>query len=151
VTVRVCEQVAVAAPPEAVWDAVVDWERQGEWVAFTTVSAEPGGHGVGERLTAVTRLGPVGFVDPMEVTGWDPPRRVDVRHLGRVVRGTATFRVEPAPGGARFSWVEDVEIPFGRAGLVGFRVAEPLVRLLLRRSLRRMARQLEARRRPGGG
>ena len=33
---------------------------------------------------------------------FDPPHRVDVRHLGRVVRGTGTFLVEPAPGGAWF-------------------------------------------------
>jgi carbon monoxide dehydrogenase subunit G len=142
--VRITEQVTVAKPPRAVWDAVVDWRRQGEWVAFTTVSAEPGGHQVGERLTAVTKVGPVGFADVMEVTRWDPPRRVDVKHLGNVVRGTATFRVEPAPGGSRFFWVEDIDIPLGVLGLAGFSLVEPLVRLMLRRSMRRLVRQLEA-------
>ena len=144
-------RVAVAAAPEVVWGAVTDWERQGEWVAFTRVVAEGGGPGVGERVTAVTGFGPVRFVDPMEVTCWDPPRRADVRHLGRVVRGTGSFRVEPAPGGAWFIWIEDLDIPLGVAGRLGFRwMARPLTVLMLRRSLRRMARDLEARVRAGG-
>ena len=52
----------------------------------------------------------------MEVTRFDPPPRIDVRHLGRVVQGTGTFLVEPAPGGAWFVWVEDVELPSGWSG-----------------------------------
>jgi hypothetical protein len=100
---------------------------------------------VGERLVADTRLLGVGFRDPMEVTRFDPPTRIDVRHLGRVVRGTGTFLVEPAPGGAWFVWAEDVELPLGVAGRLGFAVVGPAFRLLLRRSLRRLARRVESR------
>jgi hypothetical protein len=113
-------------------------------VAFTTVTVEPGGHRVGERLTAVTKLAGIGFTDPMEVTRWEPPHRVDVRHLGRVLRGTGTFTVEPAPGGARFVWAEDLDLPLGAAGRLGFAVVRPAFTLMLRRSLRRLARQVEA-------
>jgi hypothetical protein len=81
----------------------------------------------------------------MEVTRFDPPHRIDVRHLGRVVRGTGTFVVEPAPGGAWFVWSEDVELPLGVAGRLGFAAVEPAFRLLLRRSLRRLSRQVESR------
>jgi hypothetical protein len=88
------------------------------------------------------------------VTRFDPPHRIDVRHLGRVVRGTGTFLVEPAPGGAFLVWVEDVDLPLGVVGRAGFAVVGPAFRLLLRRSLRRLARQVESRphlrRRPGG-
>ena len=147
------ERVAVAAPPEAVFQAVADWERQSDWVAFTTVTAEGGPHRVGERLLAVTKLAGVGFSDPMEVTRWEPPRRVDVRHLGRVLRGTGTFLVEPAPGGAWFVWSEDLDLPLGVAGRLGFAVVGPAFRRMLRRSLRRLARMVEAepRRRTGAG
>ena len=110
------ERVAIAAPPEAVFAAVADWEGQSEWVALTTVTADGGPHRVGERLVADTRLLGIGFRDPMEVTRFDPPSRIDVRHLGRVVRGTGTFLVEPAPGGAWFVWAEDVELPLGMVG-----------------------------------
>jgi carbon monoxide dehydrogenase subunit G len=145
------ERVAVAAPPEAVFAAVADFQAQSEWVAFTTVTTEGGPHRVGERLVAVTKVAGVGFSDPMEVTRWDPPRRIEVRHHGRVVRGTGTFLVEPAPGGAWLRWAEDLDLPLGAAGRVGFAVAGPAFRLLLRRSLRRLARMVESRPRPRGG
>ena len=143
--VRLEERVAIAAPPEAVFAAVADWEGQSDWVALTTVTADGGPHRVGERLVAVTKLAGIGFSDPMEVTRFDPPSRIDVRHLGRVVRGTGTFLVSPAPGGAWFTWAEDVEVPLGVVGRLGFAVVGPAFRLLLRRSLRRLARQLESR------
>ena len=138
------ERVAVAAPPEAVFAAVADWEGQSAWVAFTTVTADGGPHRVGERLLAVTKVAGVGFSDPMEVTRWEPPRRVDVRHHGRVLRGTGTFLVEPAPGGAWFVWSEDLDLPLGAAGRFGFAVVGPVFRRMLRCSLRRLARMVEA-------
>jgi carbon monoxide dehydrogenase subunit G len=138
-------QVAIAAPPEAVFEAVADWEAQSEWVALTTVTADGGPHRVGERLVSVTKVAGIGFSDPMEVTRFEPPSRIDVRHLGRVVRDTGTFLVEPAPGGAWFIWAEDVDLPLGIAGQLGFAVVGPAFRLLLRRSLRRLARRIESR------
>jgi carbon monoxide dehydrogenase subunit G len=145
-SVHVAARVAIAAPPELVFEAVSDWEAQSEWVALTTVTVEPGGHRVGERLTAVTRLAGLGFRDPMEVTRWEPPRRVDVRHLGRVVRGTGTFTVSPAPGGAWLSWAEDLDLPLGALGRLGFVLVRPAFELMLRRSLARLARHVEGRR-----
>src|SRR6266542_3931287 len=113
---RVEERVAVAAPVEVAWAALTDWEGQSGWMVLTAVTVEPGGHRVGERLDAFTRIGGVGFHDPMEVTRWDPPRRVEVAHLGRVVRGTGIFEARPAPGGAWLVWVEDLELPAGWPG-----------------------------------
>jgi hypothetical protein len=120
-------------------------------VAFTTVTAGGGPHRVGERLLAVTKVAGVGFSDPMEVTRWEPPRRVDVRHHGRVLRGTGTFLVEPAPGGAWFVWSEDLDLPLGVAGRLGFAVVGPAFRLMLRRSLRRLARMVESKPKPRTG
>ena len=41
------ERVAIAAPPEAVFAAVADWEGQSDWVALTTVTADGGPTGSG--------------------------------------------------------------------------------------------------------
>jgi Polyketide cyclase / dehydrase and lipid transport len=150
VRVYVEERVAVAARPLVVWEALTDWDGQSGWMVATTVTAEPGGHRVGERLTAVTRVAGMGFSDPMEVTRWEPPRRVDVAHLGRVVRGTGAFEVEPAPGGAWCVWIEDLDLPLGAAGRLGFALLRPAFQLMLRRSLRRLARQVERGPRPFG-
>jgi uncharacterized protein YndB with AHSA1/START domain len=141
---RVAERVAMVAPPDKVWEAVTDWEGQRTWVLLTTVTVDEGEPGVGQRLTAVTGIGPLAFADHMEVTHWEPPHRVDVRHLGRVVRGTGTFSFEPVPGGTRFTWVEDLEPPFGVPGRVAFALARPAMELMLRFSLRRLTHRLEA-------
>jgi carbon monoxide dehydrogenase subunit G len=145
-SVQLTARVAVAAPPETVFEAVSDWEAQSEWVALTTVTVEPGGHRVGERLTAVTGLAGLAFSDPMEVTCWEPPRRVVVRHLGRVVRGTGTFTVSPAPGGAWFTWAEDLDLPLGAVGRLGFALVRPAFELMLRRSVARLGRRVERQR-----
>jgi carbon monoxide dehydrogenase subunit G len=151
VRVHVEERVAVAAAPLVVWEALTDWEGQSGWMVATTVTADLGGHRVGERLTAVTKVAGVGFSDAMEVIRWDPPRRVEVAHLGRVVRGTGTFAVEPAPGGAWCVWAEDLDLPLGLLGRLGFALLRPAFQLMLRRSLRRLARQVERGPRPFDG
>jgi uncharacterized protein YndB with AHSA1/START domain len=144
VRARLQARVAVAAPPRVVFEAVSDWDGQSGWMVLTRVSSDGGPHRVGERLLAVTGVGGVGFRDPMEVTRWEPPRRAEVRHLGRVVRGTGTFTVEPAPGGSWFTWAEDLDPPLGALGRLGFALLRPAVGLMLRRSLARLARRVEA-------
>jgi carbon monoxide dehydrogenase subunit G len=140
-------EVDVDAPPRRVWDRVVDWERQQDWVPATKVRTVDGdGHGVGGRIEAWTGVGRVGFLDPMVVTEWSPPHRCAVRHTGRVVRGTAAFEVVELPGGrSRFVWSEWLELPLGVLGQLGWTVARPLLRWGLRRSLRTFARQVTAR------
>lgn len=88
--------VEVDAPAERTWDAAVDWARQGEWMLGTRVTPTAGnGQGVGARLEAFSGIGPIGFLDPMEITRWQPPRACHVRHLGRVVRGSGWVLVRP--------------------------------------------------------
>ena len=66
--------------------------------------------GVGVRLAVRTRvLGVFVFTEPIEVTVWEPPSRLEVRH-GSVVRGTGTWVLLPAEGGTRFTWIEDVDL-----------------------------------------
>jgi hypothetical protein len=134
--------VEVATGQEQTWRAATDWPRQGDWIPLTTVRVTHGdGHRIGDRVVARTALGPVGFDDPMEITGWQPPHRCDVVHHGRVVRGTGIFTVEPSTtGGSRFVWTECLDLPFGRAGQVAFGLVRPLAVLSLRAALRRFAR-----------
>ncbi len=139
--------VDVDAPPEVVFDALTDWTNQGQWMAGTAVRVTHGdGRSVGSRILARTAAGRVGFDDPMEITGWDRPRRVQVHHLGRVVRGDGAFEVEPLPDGrSRFHWVEWLEPPLGWFGQAGFAVTRPLIAAAVRPSLRAFARWAEKR------
>lgn len=153
--------VEVDAPPQAVFDAATDWAAQGEWVAGTTVRVVDGdGASVGSRIEAITgvRRGGrgaavrrVGLVDIMEVTGWDPPRSLEVLHVGRVVRGPGEFAFEPLPDGrTRFVWLEWLHLPLGRLGRLGWPVVRPLFAVGLRASLRSFA-AYAARRHGGSG
>jgi uncharacterized protein YndB with AHSA1/START domain len=122
--------VEVAAPPDTIFRAMTDWERQHEWVFGTRVSVVAGdGKSVGSEIDAVT----FGVSDRMRITRWDPPHAVEVLHLGRVVRGTGVFAVR----GSRFVWTERLDVPFF------FPVVKPLFVLMLRRSLQRFARFAE--------
>ena len=137
--------VDVDAPVATVWAAVTDWENQGEWMLGTDVSVVRGdGVSVGSELAATTGVGPLGVTDTMEILGWDPPHRCVVRHTGRVVRGSGTFTVVPRGAGSTFHWSEQLDLPLGVLGAVGWPLVRPLFRVGLVLSLSRMARRCEA-------
>jgi Polyketide cyclase / dehydrase and lipid transport len=124
-------QVPITASEADAWVAITDWSRQGEWMLGTTVYIVRGdGRSVGSRLLGFTGLLDVGFVDLLEITEWEPPALCRVRHLGKLLRGTAEFAVEP--GAIR--WTERLEPPLA--------LVSPLLRPAMRASLRRLARRL---------
>lgn len=111
----------VRAPAGAVWAALVDWPRHGDWAPLTSVRVvSPRPDGVGATFVARTGIGPLAFDDPMTVVAWLPPRgdspgdgfgRCDVVKSGRVVHGRAWFTVAPlADRRSRVIWDEDVTV-----------------------------------------
>jgi polyketide cyclase/dehydrase/lipid transport protein len=141
----VVESVLVGASAEDVWDLLVDWERQQEWMLGTRVrGTRQGGRGVGGGIEGFTGIGRVGFLDTMDITVWEPPVRCVVRHTGRVVRGAGAFEIEPlGPHRSRFVWSEWLDLPFGALGTRAWPLVRPAVRLGARMSLRRFARVAE--------
>ncbi|MGB8649431.1 MAG: SRPBCC family protein [Mycobacteriales bacterium] len=136
--------VDVDTPVEQTWAGAVDWDRQGEWMLGTTVrGTAAGGQGVGGGLEAFTGVGRLGFLDTMEITVWEPPYRCHVRHTGRLVRGTGEFEVEARDGGSTFVWREDLDLPLGVLGRLGWPLVRPLFAAGVRRSLARFARWVE--------
>ena len=140
---RIEASVVVAAPLDAVWAELVDWEGQGRWIPSTTVTVStPHRTGLGVRVRAFSgvQVGPLplGLVDNFVTTGWSDRREVEVLHLGPVFTGVGVFRVKDDAAGTRFTVIEDAVLPV--PGLE--RVARPLVPLMdagLRYSLRRFA------------
>ncbi len=131
----------VPAPAAQVWDVLVDWSRHGEWVPFTYAE---GGAAEGETVEARTGIGPVGFLDTMEISEWRPPNRVTVRHTGRLVRGEGRFDLIDLPGGGcRVTWSELIDLPLGPAGRAGWIAIGPLTQVMLRTALRRLAKIFE--------
>jgi uncharacterized protein YndB with AHSA1/START domain len=139
------ETVEVDAPAERVWAALTDWGSQGTWMLGTDVRTVDGpAQGVGGRLAARTGVPlpggrHLGVLDTMVVTRWEPPARVDVRHTGRVVRGTGVFEVQARGQRSTFVWTEGLDLPLGILGRLGWPLVRPLMRAGVRLSLRRFA------------
>ena len=102
------------------------------------------GQGLGGQIAAFTGIWKLGFLDTMTVTRWEPPQRCDVIHTGRVVKGTGTFIVESlGEESCRFIWSEDLEIPLGPIGLVGFKLLKPAFVAGVRHSLHKFSNLVE--------
>lgn len=137
--------VAVSAPAQKVWDAITNWEAQSQWMLGTKVWPVDGdGTGVGGKIEAFTGIWRIGFLDTMEITIWEAPARCDVLHTGRVVCGTGTFEViSVSPTSSNFVWSEDLDLPLGILGKVGFTVLRPGFVFGVRKSLEKFARLVE--------
>ena len=138
--------VDVDAPVEQTWAGATDWAHQDRWMLGTRVwPTAADGQGVGGEIAAFTGVGRLGFLDTMRITRWEPPHRCHVLHTGRLVRGTGAFDVEPrGEGRSTFVWREDLELPFGPLGRLGWRLGKPLFAYGVQLSLRRFARWVEA-------
>ncbi|MQA87691.1 MAG: SRPBCC family protein [Streptosporangiales bacterium] len=143
--VEVVAAAPVAAPAAATWEVLTDWERHRDWMLATRArGTAAGGRAVGGGIEAWTGLGPIAVRDTMTITAWEPPRRCEVEHTGRVVRGTGVLEVVPVEDSrSRVVWSERLEPPFGRVGRLGWVMVRPLVTAALRTSLRRLARLVE--------
>lgn len=144
---RITVAVEIDATPAAVWQVVEPIERHVDWMADAVAIRFDGEQirGTGTRFVCVTKVGPITLEDRMEITEWEPGRRMGVRHSG-VVTGTGAFQLEPIDldRRTRFTWTEDLRFPWflgGRAGeLVG---GQAVMRLIWKRNLRRLKQLVE--------
>lgn len=137
----------IAAPAQVVWDAVVDWPAQGEWMLGTQVRVSRGdGKSTGSELAAYSGVKPLGFLDTMVITEWAPPRRCVVDHTGTLVRGAGIFEVLPLTDRTcELVWREELDLPLGVVGRLGWPLVKPPFTVGVRYSLRKLARYCEER------
>jgi len=138
--------IVLPTTPAEAWSVLMDWERQADWMldadSVTVVSDLR--EGVGVRLAVRTRLfGIPAFVEPMEVTAWDPPRRLEIRH-GSLVSGVGTWTLAPVDGGTAFTWREDIELAVPIAGDLAARCYRPVMRALMGRAMEGLRRHVIA-------
>jgi len=124
----------------------MDWERQADWMldadSVTVVSDRR--EGIGVRLAVRTRLfGVPAFVELMEVTAWEPPRRLEIRH-GGLVSGMGTWTLESVDGGTAFTWREDIELAVPFVGALAVRCYRPVMRALMGRAMEGLRRHVIA-------
>jgi carbon monoxide dehydrogenase subunit G len=135
--------IDVDAPADRVWAVLTDWTGQGSWMPLTRVEVQSGDGGSGTRMVARSGIGRLALVDPMVVDVWDPPRRCEVRHLGRVVTGRGVFLVEEVSGDrSRVTWQEQLESR-GIRRLVDAVAVAPTA-AMLRVALRRLRRAVQS-------
>jgi hypothetical protein len=131
---------------EHAWNVLVDWERQPRWMgdAARVEVASVNRDGVGVRLEVRTRiLGVPAFTEPIEVTGWAPPVRLEVRHGGPVA-GSGTWTLDAVEGGSRLTWTEDVRLAVPVVGTIAALLYAPVMRWLMGRTLRDLRRYVIA-------
>ena len=141
--------IKIDRPVKTVWDCLVDWKSQGDWMLQTKVWSELDQdrtikNGKGVLIFAFTGLFPnlypkirLGILDTMEITKFKPPALCEVVHIGRIIRGTGKFELKKSKNGTIFNWQEDLV-----AHPVFLLIMKPLMLIGVWLSLRRFARQL---------
>ncbi len=144
--------IDIPAPPQEVWDYVADLASNVEWMSdaqsidFTSAQTQ----GVGTTFDCVTKIGPLKTTDKLEVTEWDPPQTLGITHRGAVT-GTGRFALEPIEDGTRFTWSEDLTLPWYFGSRMGQQPASVVLERVWRKNLRNLrARMLERQQGPTG-
>jgi len=149
---EVTATVIVNAEADRVFDALLDWERQSEWIPFTKVRVATGDGGEGSIVQALTIVGPVVIKDEMKVVRVDRPYEIRVVHFGRLLRGPGVLRCTAMGGGrTQVVWHEWFQLPGGAAGRAAWPLVWPGSKVSLRLALRRFAAQVEGRSGRRGG
>ena len=131
-------RVTINATVNKVWRALVEWEKQGDWMTLTRVSASDNGaddSGIGTTIEAFTGVGPFGVLDKMKVISWEPPHFCRVDHYGKVIKGIGEFRLVDLGDKTRFDWYEEIKAPAFILLLI-----KPFILLTVNFSLRKFAR-----------
>ena len=119
------------------WNILMRWEDQARWMkdadSVCVISAQR--EGVGTMIAVRTRVFNVPlFTERLEVTVWEPPRRLVMAHRS-FVHGSGTWGFEEVDGATRFTWTEDLSLPVPLLGEFALLVYRPFMRHLMRGAL----------------
>ncbi|MQB00094.1 MAG: hypothetical protein GEU78_07330 [Actinobacteria bacterium] len=125
-------------PPDVVWRLITDWENQDDWMLeasdFTVTSEQREGAGV--EAEATITIGGIRTRDRVRVVGWEPERKLVIRHEGWV-SGTGEILLARRDDGSTYMyWREELSPPLGVLGAIGLSALEPLMRRIFVRDLR---------------
>ena len=108
--------IEIDASMNEVWNKLVDWKFQSDWMALTRVQSSHQGSqdsGIGTTIDAFTGIWKIGILDRMKVVEWSPPELCVVDHYGRWIKGKGIFSLRPHSTSENektlFHWYEEIE------------------------------------------
>jgi len=117
-------EALIEAPPEAVWDVVMNPARLSEWVTIHRGlrDIDPGTPRVGFEMSQTLHLRGVNFHVHWELVECEPPRRALWEGRGPA-RSTAhiEYLLRPQNGGTRFHYSNEFRAPLGALGAAASR------------------------------
>jgi carbon monoxide dehydrogenase subunit G len=115
---EVTTSIEIDAPPQAVWDVVMDPERLADWV---TIHRRLESHS-SDRMEQVLCLHHVSFHVRWELAVRDEPRHAKWKGKGPAhSRAETEYRLSAVGGGTRFQYRNEFKAPFGPLGAVASR------------------------------
>jgi hypothetical protein len=144
VAVHIENCIAIDASPGDVWHHLEDVSTHGTWmhdaaaIEFRTDQRT----GVGTEYEVLTKIGPLRNRDLVRITRWEPGAFLGIEHNSSIT-GTAYFRLEPDGAGTRFCWAEILTFPWWMGGVIGERLAKPVLDRVWRANLRRLKAQVD--------
>lgn len=143
-------KISLPCSQERAWQAIADWESQGDWMLQTKVWVTSDiREGVGTSISAFTgplykfypKFSTLGLLDTMVVTNWQPPAICDVVHTGKILKGSGSFLLTPiSVSKTRFDWSETIE-----CSRIKFLLIAPFLWIGVRISLARLSTSLRPR------
>jgi carbon monoxide dehydrogenase subunit G len=137
--------IQIAAPPEAIYDVVMDPKRLGDWVTIHhgLDKAPAGKLTKGSRLTQSLKLAGRRFRVNWTVVENEPARVVWEGRGPVASRARVEYRFFPNGKGTRFSYSNEYELPGGPLGKMAGRAVAKVTEKELEGSLRRLKSLLE--------
>jgi Polyketide cyclase / dehydrase and lipid transport len=134
----------IPLPPERVAEYAMDWRHDAEWTqgikeAALTKPAPSGGFGVGAEVTRTARFLGKRIDYVLRVQSLEPPSLLDMKSVAGPFPMHVTYRFNGHPDGTLAS----IQVQGGTGGY--FRIAAPIMGLLVRANLRKDLRDLARR------
>jgi hypothetical protein len=119
----------------------VYWMADAERLEFATEQRR----GVGTEIVVATRVGPFRTSDRMLFTEWVDHVRLSVEHKG-LFTGQGSFSLDGIDDSTtRLTWEEEIRFPWYLGGRLGAALAQPVLRWIWARNLRRLSSRLSSR------
>jgi carbon monoxide dehydrogenase subunit G len=116
--------IEIAAPPEAVWDVVMDPARLGDWVTIhrRLLKAPSGPPRAGDEMEQTICIRGANFRVSWELAECDAPRRAVWTGRGPArSRARTEYRLSSRDGGTRFDYANEFKAPLGPLGALASR------------------------------